>query len=572
MLALSYGEALLRSGNYTGAYKQLYLLQKEYPQEHTGIIAGYLLTLLEAQQRDPYLADTEFRTLESSITPLHPLAPYFLLSRIETALATNQYDRAFQLLNQEDIAFPGITQKLRELRLGDYYSATNQLVKSYVTYQLIHDTPLLKSHPYSLNGYCDTLYRQKKYNQATECYRELAPQVSLSSTLGLITFRANMAELHFAPETELMNSFARIEDAFPHSEAASRAAIKNVDLKYMTNGGWSRQAANQYSQLAEASTLRPTAAEAAFKEALTYSLLGDQKKSIELLLVFLRDFQIAELRDTAYALLIDILPGEMKQLIKDGKFMDALVLAKKNRELFQNNWLDVSLLSDIGNAYQRVGIFSESQRVYLYLLEIADVETREQFFLPIIQSAFNQGEYGLVEDFASQYSYNYPEGFDVEIIRNTRIRALIATGNYTSARELLPNPLPSSREIRLLAGDIYFHDEDYTAVIDTLTPLDSGDTDLPIDGKFIFAESRFQNGDHFGAEAIFPTLVDNDQFGQQALYRMAQIERSRGNEENALKFLERIVEKDKESLWKRYAEKELQYSQLTKSVNALIDG
>lgn len=572
LLALTYGEALLRSNDFTGSYKQLYLLQKEYPAEHVGIISQYLLTLLEAIFRDPFLADFDFRKLEDTITANYPLAPYFLLSRIETALVTRQFDRARQLLGEDDIPFPEDTQKLRELRRGDYYSATKQLVRSYVSYQLLKDTPLLQAHPFSLNGYCDTLYRQKKYDQAAECYRKLAPQVTASVPLGLISYRASMAELHFKQEAELVDSFARIEDAFPDTEAASRAAIKQTDLKYLENTNWAKQAAGQYNNLARSSVLRSTVAEASLKEALVHSLMGEKQKSMALLMTFLRDFRISELRDTALALLIDIMPGEIERLIKDGKHMAALVLAKQNRELFTNNWLDVGLLADIAGAYQKVGIFSEAQRVYLYLIEVADADKREQFFLPLIQSVFDQGEYSMVEDFASQYSYNYPEGKDARTILIIRIKALIATDQFDTAGELLPKPLPAAPELRFLAAEIHFHDESYKDVLEDLNIQEPAESKLPDDVKFMLAESRYQLADYPGAEALYPALIDNRRFGQQSLFRLAQIERSKGNEQNALKYFERIVEKGNDSLWKGYAERELEFARLKNSIETLIDG
>lgn len=572
LLALTHGEALLRNNDYTGAYKQLYLLQKEYPGEHVGILSQYLLTLLDAIFRDPYLADSDLKKLEDTITPSYPLAPYFILSRIETALVTKQYDRARQLLAEDNIPFPENAQKLRELRRGDYYNATHQLVKSYVSYELLRDTPLLQARPFSLNGYCDTLYRQKKYDLAAECYRKLAPQVSASIPLGLISYRTSMAELHFKPGAELIDSFARIEDAFPDTEAASRAAIKQTDLKFLADSNWAKQAAAQYNSLAGTSVLRATVAEASLKEAMVFSLMGEQNKSIELLMTFLRDFRISSLRETAFALLIDILPGEIERLIKDGKYMEALVLAKQNRELFQNNWLDVNVLADIASAYQKVGIFSEAQRVYLYLIEVADADKREKIFLPLIQSVFDQGEYSMVEDFASQYSYNYPEGKDAQTILVIRIKALIATNNFEAARGLLPKPLPATPELRFLAAEIHYHDESYKDVLEDLNIKVPAESELPEDIRFMLAESRYQLADFPGAEAIFPALIDNKRFGQQSLYRLAQIERSRGNEQNALKYFERIVEKGDDSLWKGYAERELEFARLKNSINTLIDG
>jgi hypothetical protein len=572
MLALTYGEALLRHKDFEGAYKQLYLLQREYPEEHIGIIAKYLLTLLEAQFRDPFLADYEYRTLENIITPTNPLAPYFLISRIETALATRQYDRMKQLIELDSVPLPGNTQKIKELRLGDYYNVTDQPIKSFVSYQIMRDTPLLKAHPFSLNGYCNTLYRHRKYDPAADCYGDLSPQINDNNSLGLITFRKSMSEMHYKPDDELIDSFARIEDAFPDTEAGFRAALKQTDLKYLANRGWGKQAAEHYRTLANTSVARSTVAEAALKEGLIYSELGDAPKSVELLMQFLRDFRVGELRDSAYGLLLKNLPGVIQQYIAEGNYMKALVLAKQNRDLFQNNWLDVSLLADIANAYQKVGIFSEAQRVYLYLIEVVDIEKREMFFLPLIQSVFDQGEYGLVEDFASQYTYNYPDGNSTEPILILRIKALIAAEQFQAARDLLPSPLPATGELRILAANLYFREDDFENTQEALNPLLTEDQPMSADTRFMLAESRYQLQDFTGAEALFPALTDDEQFGEQANYRLAQLERQKGNEKNALKLFEKIVEKGKDTLWRKYAERELEYSRLTETIDKLIDG
>lgn len=570
LLALTYGEVLMRSNAFEGAYKQLYLLRQNYPKEHVGIIADYMLILLDAKFRDPFLADFNFREFEQLITTDHPLAPYLLLSRVETALATKQYEQARLLLNRDNIPFPGETQKIKELRQGDYYNATSQLVKAYVSYMLLKDTKLLNARPYSLNGFCNTIYRQKKYEQAAACYRELAPQVSDAAALGLISYRANMAELHFKDGEELISGFARVEDAFPDTEAGDRAAIKQTDLKFLKSKNWGKQAAEQYNRIAASSILRPTVAEASFKEAIVWSLIGEKGKAIELLLQFLKDFRISEIRDSATALLLDLLPGEIERLIGEGKHMEALVLAKKNRDLFQNNWLDLNLLAKIAKAYQQVGIFSEAQRVYLYLLEMSDIEKREQYFLPLVQSAFDQGEYSLVEDFGSQYNYNYQDGDDSEAILVLRLKALVATSRFDEARGLLPSPLPDNTELKLIATEVYFFDNDYTATREGLQSLLAQKNELPVDAQFRLAESRYQLADYTGAEAIFATLTDNDTLGQQSLYRLAQIERTRGNEENALKLFRKIVDKGTDNLWKRYAEKELDFSAVNISIEKMM--
>jgi tetratricopeptide (TPR) repeat protein len=88
----------------------------------------------------------------------------------------------------------------------------------------------------------------------------------------------------------------------------------------------------------------------------------------------------------------------------------------------------------------------------------------------------------------------------------------------------------------------------------------------------MLAESRFQLADYPGAETLFPALIEDKRFSQQSLFRLAQIERSRGNEQNALKYFKRIVEEGDDSLWKGYAERELEFARLNNSIKTLIDG
>ncbi len=57
LLALTYGDTLSRVGQFADAYKQLYLLAKEYNDEEIGIMAKYLLYLLRESFEDPFIAD-----------------------------------------------------------------------------------------------------------------------------------------------------------------------------------------------------------------------------------------------------------------------------------------------------------------------------------------------------------------------------------------------------------------------------------------------------------------------------------------------------------------------------------
>lgn len=573
LLALTHGEVLFRQGDFESAYKQLYLLANEYRGEHTGIVAKYLLTLMQAIYEDPYLADSEYKTLENLVTPKNPLAPYYQLSRIEVALATLQFPKMKRLLERDDIPYPGETHKLRELRLGDYYTAAGDFVRSFVSYEMLKNSDILRSHPFSLNGYCNSLYSQNKFELAAACYQQLGPQVSDNDALGLISYRKSMAELHLNPDAaNLVDSFARIEDAFPGTEAGFRAALKQTDLKYLANPSWGGRALKFYHALAETAVLRSPTAEAAFKKALLSHLMDDTNQSVELLMDFLRDFQMSELRETATALLIDLLPGEIRRRIDEELFMEALILAKRNVKIFQNQWIDTAVFADIAHSYQKIGIFSEAQKVYLYLIEVIEIEKREQFFLPLIQSVFDQGEYGLVEDFASLYFYNYPSGKDTDDILLLRLKALVASERFKEARELLPEPLTGQPSLMLLAANLYFRDNDFPLVLDAIDKLGLPAGELDTVTLYMCAESKFRLGDYEGASSLFPLLADSTVFEDQATYRMAELARHRGLEENALKLFERIVEKGNDSLWRKYAEKELEYSRIMADIEKMIDG
>src|SRR5690606_30819795 len=106
--------------------------------------------------------------------------------------------------------------------------------------------------------------------------------------------------------------------------------------------------------------------------------------SIQHLQQYLREFLTGDVRISAQALLIELLPGEIKRLVDNKEHIQALVLAKQNRDLFQHRWIDSKFLVDIAEAYNRIGIYDEAQKFYLYLIETMPIEQREDLFLPMI--------------------------------------------------------------------------------------------------------------------------------------------------------------------------------------------
>jgi len=567
LLALTYGEALLRFGNYEGAYKQLYLLSTTYEKEQVGIFASYLLGLLMATNDDPYSANFLLRNLQNKIRTDHPLASYHALSLAETSLATGQLENMKLTLDRDDIAYPDEIAYLRELRQADMYYAEDKSIKAYVAYQLALKNVAVEKYPYSLNGLCSTLYDQKLFQDSAVCYEKLGEMVPDRDQLAMIYFRENMARLHSSEDTDqLISNFGRIEDTFPGTEGAFRAALKKNDLRYLSNPKWSKTAIRYYNALGEKSNYRRVSEESFFKEALLHYFSGDTQKSIELTMSLLRNFRSGPIRENAQALLIQILPDELQRLLDEDMYMDALTLARQNRQLFINNWIDSNLLAGLGYSYQQLGIYDEALRIYLYLTEAANTEKKENYFLPLTEIAYQKGDYNLVEEFASQYGFYYPNGQHRDTILLRRIKALYANDQIDKAISLLPESLPDMEEFKLLASLLYFHQNRYEDVVNTLMKLSQQNKPLPDKHTFILAESLYQVGRTDESEDFFAKSTAREQFQDVSLYRLAEISKQRGNNSEALKKINQISTKTTNDLWKRYADKELQYNQITSSL------
>ncbi len=560
ILGLIYGEVLARGNDFEEAFKQLHLLKEKQPEEPIENLVIYLLALTQAIHADPHLADLELKELEERISSSDTLAPYLLNSQIETALATSQYSRMNKLLLRDDIGLPDQVKEIRAIRQANYWFANKQPVKAYVAYSLLSKSMLLATRPYSLNQYCTTLYNNKKFEESAECYEQLSSLALSEDSLGLVRYRVNMARLKFQNDTSLVHNFTQIENAFSGSEAGYRAALKKNDLFLLQDNSRYNWALKQYEAISQKPVLRTITEEALFKQALIYTLLGQSDKSIALLQKLLRDFRHGDIKPTAQALLIELLPGEIKRLVDKKEYLKGLVLAKQNKELFKKRWIDSVYLVDIAEAYQKIGIFDEAQQLYLYLIEIAPIDKKEQFYLPMIKASFNHGNYSLVEDYAAQYTYNYPQGSFSDEILLLRLQALVAEGRLAEAVRILPTHLPDHRGIIRLAASLFYHTDNFkncTRVYNILS--DSNYSFSPID-RIMYGESLFRTEHFFQAEDMFSQVTKDNPFFNQSLYRLAELERRKGKEKNGLRFFRKIVETGRDDRWKQYAEKELQFA------------
>ncbi len=525
------------------------------------MFARYLLALLRARFQDANIADYELSSLETFMTPANPLTPYFIVTQIETALATDQLERMGKLLARDDIPFPEEISLIRELRQADYWYATGNSIKAFVGYRLIEKhNNMLSSKIYSLNGYCDTLYQQKQFRAAADYYTALANQVDDKTLLGMINYRRYMAEYHYKPELEMTDYFGRIENTYPGTEAGFRGALKKADINYLNLKNWAPEAVRYYRALAEKSVTRATREEASFKEALVHRLNNDNSASINLTMDFLRNFRNGELYDAGQALLIELLPKVTKEYVDRGMYMEALVLAKQNKKLFRKNWVDIGLLKEMATSYQALGIYNEALRLYSYLLSISSADQKEQYYLPLISSAYEQGNYNIVEDYSDQYSFHYPTGTHKTAITLIRIKSLIAEELYQEAIKLLPEPIPDSTDFILISASLYFHVNNFEKVIETLNDLPVLEDKQHSRINFMLAESHYNLGNFVKAEQLFRGIDRDSIHYDQSLYRLAEFSDGRGEREASLKIYKELVETGSNPLWIKMAQKELEFA------------
>jgi len=565
-LALTYGDALLRAGNYNEAYKQFYLLSTQYATEPVGTLAKYLLLRIQAEYADPWLADVELKNFEPAMEKSNPAMPWVILTRIETALATKKIEDMQSLLQRNDTTFPARIQQLKAMRQADYWLAVKEFGKALEGYQPLDKSGILAENSASLNGYCAALYHQKQFKQAAECYDRLAKNDSPNTRqhLDMISYRKLMSQLHLTPDANLINNFAQIEMTYPHTEAGVRADLKQIDLKLLTLKNWEKQAVTYYHNIAETAESRSVREEAAFKEAVAYRLLNQKEKSVELLMTFLREFHRSPLHDTALALLIEILPDVLKENNRNGKYIETLILAKQNKFLFVNGWIDIGLLAEMSEAYRQFGLLNEASRMYRYLMETNTREGENPYYLPLVKIAYEQGDADLVEEYAGQYSSLYPKGRDGQEILYMRVQNLLAHNKYQEALTLLSDKNSKEPRFQFLQASLFFHLNEYAKATAILDELKISEASTDQDALFMLAESKYQLGDIEKAEKFFLPLQQNKARQDQTLFRLAEIARQKGQKEHALKLFKQIVETGNNPLWQKLAKKELELTGLNR--------
>jgi len=558
-LVLAYAEGLLRMGEYRSPYFLLQRIAIQYPDGIMAKIAQFLLLYQRATRGDHIDTYYELLPFAEKFTRQTPFADDIHMLQAELALLTHQNETAEKLLADPILSQNKRLKELRLLRLADLAYAQGEKDKALTRYApLAQSSPLLASDAMSLAAFCDCLYAAQRYQEGAQWYMKLGDLLNNEPQQDLALFRQAMCQLHMklTRQKALLN-LEQLIDAFPRSEGGFRALLKKTDLAYKerrldpfaANAVYQRCTAYAHTLFQRETCL--------FKEALVDHLSGEQESSVEKCMKLLREFQGGKLRTEAMALIIQQLPGVVRQLVDDQEYVKGLVLAKQNRKYFVRGWLSADLLYDLGKAYSRLGLADQAAQTYQYLFEVADNADKEKIYLPLIEALFSDGRYLQVEEYADRYQLRYPNGAYQKAIFLFKAQALYRSGHTEKALELImESNAPQMPALELLKARVYYANKEWQKVIDTLdTPQLQGRLGperllLPL------AESYYQLQNLEAAKQQYQRLLTLDNQSEQARFRLAQIESRTGKSESALKMFQSLAEEGKDPLWKRMAREE----------------
>ncbi|CAG37381.1 tetratricopeptide repeat protein [Desulfotalea psychrophila] len=555
-LALIYGEVLARAGRYEESYRQFYLIQKSYPKTFLATLAHYLLLHVQADNVDKFLADFEIEQVANRIPKSNPLFPYIFINQIELALGADDLAKMNTLLLQDNIGLPADLENAKAVRQADYWHAINQPIKAAAAYNIASWEKVLTKQPYSRNGFCDTLFTQKKYSKGANCYGKLASYSNLKDSLSMVLYRrASCQEKAGRLKNQTARlAFEQVAEAFPNQEGGIRARLRSYDLAITAakSPETMGKIAGQYLEIAEKEPQRDVSEEAYFKGALAFYLAGENSACLKTLKKMHSSLQFGRLHETGQALLLEAIPKEVQRLASEKKYKQIIIILEQNKESFANGWIDDQVTKELAKAYYALGLYQKAHQVFLYLLTNGPSHN-ETIYLPLIHSAYYAGAYIRVTDYCRRYQIFYPEGKDYREIRLYMCKALLALGRNVAALQNLPDPLPQSAAAQKIATKVFFYNGLYQKVLD----LAKKRTNNFPESLFFQAESLWQLGNRSTAYSLFQQIEKTSMYNGQSLYRQAEFLLQNNQENRARRVLQQLTEDASETSWAKLAQQEL---------------
>jgi len=487
---------------------------------------------------------------------------YFDLLNVEVAIAVGDYQRCRALLDTCLLHDPGDLEPFYRLRSADLVFLRGDLAGAVEQYAALADVLMAGESevraPFSLANYALALYRTQQYADAIERLKQLLPALNDGEERDMARYIMALAMIHSG---DMDGGYDLLHQIAAGTVGASLSKGKIADFGMQSNDIYSRRRSLQeYAELSEQFLDREWRAEMQFKHALALHIMGRDLSSIKELERFLRNDHLTKLRAHAQALLAEVLPVVIHDLVAREKYFEALVLVEQNRDLLVATSRNFDFLVELGQVFTKLNYADSAQRLYTYLLDVNDVgERQEQVFAPLLNSLLQQENYDRVLSYAKRYFNDYPQGKNRSAVFFLQLRALLAQGNEDEViRELQKKKHPESVAINRLAANLAWKHK--------LVPMAQQNIDAVVGDDFtnaapadqlLQAEILLYQGEMSAALKRYRNLSTIPGFVDQASYRAATILLRQGQRKQGLKLLQKLVDMDKESQWRSLAQETL---------------
>lgn len=554
--SLLIAEAQIRSQATAAGLARLQTLANQPGPEQVRV--DYLTAYGQAADGQPFVAQLTVQELLASLQDGEPLLAVSYLLAAETALGSNQYQRALEYLQNDKINWPLQLLAVVDLRRADAQAGLGQLEPALAGYQALVEEPgLFEHYRYSLNLAAFSAYQSGAYDFSYQLYRQLSGLVKELPGADLIQFATGVSAYAAGDLDWGLIGLQKAHLDWPNEEGGQRAELRLIDHALLNGGDLElARAASSYGRLGKQAGARLVREEATFKRALALYLLTDYQDSVNELMRFRREFGSSKLRRETDLLLLKQLPIAVRRLREQHNDLAAVVLVEKNRNLLLNGGLEQEFLHDLAAAFNSLGLYARSGRVLLYLFDKAKNETeREPLYLPLAQSFLKRNELNNASDYASRYLKKHPRGeargdlFEVLLDsfekqgRNDELLAWLGRKNR-----------PSSSALEIRAAWIYWQLEQLQKVASSLERVQKVGGELEVKEMALLAETYYRLRKNSAAEKIYRQLSDVQRYASQASYRRAQLLLRQQDRRAALKLLSRLVEEDAYSSWGKLAQ------------------
>ncbi|MDO3378085.1 tetratricopeptide repeat protein [Geoalkalibacter halelectricus] len=553
------GEALARTGAMQEARRRL----KELVEGRAGVVlearARYLAAYAQAAGGDPHGALFQLSQARMVLAEDDPLAARVGLLEAEIQLGMGRDAQALVLL--ESLSLEGGTDDLRRLARAAALSGVGRHEEALELFEALQARYGELRHAFAVERLARSHYALQRFAEAAQAYASLAGLSAGEPAQGLAVFAQAQANWRSGDAREARILLDRVLVAFPDSQGGPRATLKLIDLAVIRGEDKSLVwAIMDYGRLAEEAPERGLREEAAFKQALALHLGHDNRRSVTVLEQFIRNYFSGTLRGEAEALLGELLPPVIDELIAAEEYLQALVLVERHREILLDHRIDWDFLKRLAGAFRDMELLGRAARVYLFMLDNNREPGREQgLYLPLVRVLLERGQYESVREYARRYAREYPRGADRAEVLLIEARALKVAGRREEAAALLSAPeRPAGVELDRLGGQLNFQLGRYPQAIDCLKRLVAQPAGVfSAEEHLLLAEALYRAARHAEALEHFEALRTQAQTADQAAYRCAQIHLHQGDRVLALKLLRQLVDEGSSDLWRRLGQEKI---------------